>query len=124
VDDTYYAIFKDERYPSFDWPTGKSIRISSSKSLTGPYSEPGPSVSPNFREAASIAPRLDREGWYMYFERYPGNQYEIATAPRLEGSWYDVYIQEFDIPSGTRHGCVIPITQRQRDDIMAAYGDK
>ena len=41
-EDRYYAILKDERYPTLDWPTGKMIRICSSPNLLGPYSEPGP----------------------------------------------------------------------------------
>jgi hypothetical protein len=52
--DHYYAIIKDERYPSFDWPTGKTIRISSSPNLLGPYSEPSPRITPNFREAPTL----------------------------------------------------------------------
>jgi hypothetical protein len=31
--------------------TGKTIRIASAASLTGPYSDPWPPISPNFREA-------------------------------------------------------------------------
>ena len=38
--DTYYAILKDERYPTLEWMTGKAIRICRSPSLLGPYSEP------------------------------------------------------------------------------------
>ena len=39
--------------PTPEWTTGKTIRISSSPSLTGPYSDPSPPVSPNFREAVT-----------------------------------------------------------------------
>jgi len=124
VGNRYYTIFKDERHPGFDYPMGKSVRVSWSSSLTGPYSTPGPPVSPNFREAPSVVPRLDRKGWYMYFEQYTGVQYEIATAARLEGPWYNIYFHERAIAADTRHGFVFPITQEQWNDIVAAYGEK
>jgi hypothetical protein len=54
--DAYYAIIKDERYPTLEWATGKTIRICLSTSLLGPYSEPGPPISPGFREAPTLIP--------------------------------------------------------------------
>ena len=36
VEDTYYAIIKDETYPTLYWPTGKTIRIARANSLLGP----------------------------------------------------------------------------------------
>ncbi|MCG8701527.1 MAG: SMP-30/gluconolactonase/LRE family protein, partial [Bacteroidales bacterium] len=121
--DTYYTIFKDERYPSYEWPTGKTVRICSSKYLTGPYSDPGPPISPNFCEAPAVVPRLDGTGYYMYFERYQGQGYEIATAPTMAGPWYQVYKMEYHFEEDTRHGWVHPITQEEWDAIVAAYGD-
>ena len=50
----YYAIMKDERWEDKAPKTHKSIRIASSDNLLGPYSNPGPSVSPNWREAPII----------------------------------------------------------------------
>jgi hypothetical protein len=120
----YYTIFKDERYPGYAWPTGKTVRISSSDNLTGPYSYPGPSVSPNFCEAPSLVPKLDGTGYYMYYERYQGNGYEIATAPKMEGPWYDVYKEEYYFPENCRHGWIHPITQEQWDAIVKAFGEE
>ena len=73
--DRYYAILKDERYPTLDWTTGKTIRICSSPNLLGPYSEPGPPVSPGFREAPTLIPSPDGKVWYLYYEQYPGVAY-------------------------------------------------
>ena len=56
---TYYAILKDERYPTLEWTTGKTIRVCSSKSLLGPYSYPQEAISPNFREAPMLIPSPD-----------------------------------------------------------------
>jgi hypothetical protein len=120
----YFAVFKDEQYPTFDHPQGKSIRIASGSSLTGPFGKPGPSASPSFREAPSVVPRLDGKGWYLYFEQYPGEGYEVATAASLDGPWFNVYIRETTIAPDTRHGFVMPLTREQWNAIIAAYGEK
>ncbi len=117
----YYAIIKDELYPSFDWPTGKTIRICSASKLLGPYSEPSPPVSPNFREAPTLIPRPDGQAWFLYYEQYPGVSYGLSTAPSLEGPWYNVYCKKYAVPTEARHGCMIPISRRQYDAITAAY---
>jgi hypothetical protein len=119
--DHYYAIIKDERYPSFDWPTGKTIRIMSSPNLLGPYSEPSQRITPNFREAPTLIRKLDDSGWYLYYEQYPGVSYGLSTAETLMGPWYNVYCMKYEVAEGTRHGCMIAITQEQYDAIMAAY---
>lgn len=118
----YYAVIKDELYPSFDWTTGKAIRIASSDKLTGPWTKPSPRITPNFREAPTLIPRPDGKGWYLYYEQYPGVQYGCSTARKPSGPWYDVYIKEYDVPENARHGCMIAIGQRQCDVVMGAYG--
>lgn len=119
----YFAILKDERYPSYDWPTGKTIRISSSAGLLGPYGEPSPPVTANFREAPTLIRRLDGSGWLLYYEQYPGVSYGCSTARTPQGPWYDLYCKDYQVPEGARHGCMIPITRRQYDAIIAAYAD-
>ncbi|MBN1816268.1 MAG: glycoside hydrolase family 43 protein [Sedimentisphaerales bacterium] len=121
---TYFAFIKDEKYPSFDWPTGKTIRFCSSDHLLGPYTKPGPSITPNFREAPALIPRLDGKGWYLYYEQYPGVSYGLSTAPRLAGPWHDVYWQDFTVPKNARHGCMIPITKSQLDNLRKTYSDR
>jgi hypothetical protein len=122
--DRYYAILKDERYPSFDWPTGKTIRINSSPGLLGPYGDPSPPITSNFREAPTLIPRPDGRGWYLWYEQYPGVSYGCSTAETLEGPWYDLYCKDYHVPEGVRHGSMIPVTAAQYDAIVAAYGGK
>lgn len=117
----YYAFLKDEKYPSFDWPTGKTIRISSSNNLLGPYSEPSAPITPNFREAPTVIPRPDGKGWYLYYEQYPGVSYGASTAPGLSGPWYDLYCKDYELPKEARHGCMITLTPQQYKAIKAAY---
>lgn len=122
--DRYYAVVKDERYPAFGWPTGKTIRIASAASLLGPYGELSPPVTANFREAPAVIPRPDGQGWYLYCEQYPGVSYSLLTAPKLDGPWHDVYWQDYAVPPGARHGCMIPLDRKEYDGLMAAYGGK
>ena len=91
-DNQYYAILKDERYPTLDWPTGKTIRVCSSSSLFGPYSEPGPPVSPGFREAPTLIPSPNGEAWYLYYEQYPGVSYGLSVSDSLAGKWFQASV--------------------------------
>lgn len=127
--DHYYAIIKDERYPTPEWITGKTIRICRSNSLLGPYSEPGPPVSPNFREAPTLIPSPDGTACYLYYEQYPGVSYGLSVAPSLEGPWYQVAgamnHQDWDkyhVPPKARHGSMHPITRKAYDALVAAFG--
>lgn len=124
----YYAIIKDERYPTLEWTTGKTIRICRGPSLLGPYSEPGPPVSPNFREAPTLIPSPNGKAWYLYYEQYPGVAYGLSVAASLEGPWFQPagYQQpswdKYSLPPKVRHGSMMPITRKQYDALVAAFG--
>jgi hypothetical protein len=128
ADGAYYAIIKDERYPTLDWPTGKTVRICHSDSLLGPYSEPGPPVSPNFREAPTLIPSPDGRAWYLYYEQYPGVAYGLSVAAKMSGPWFQVAGNQrpewdkYDLPRKVRHGSMLPITRKQYDALVAAFG--
>ena len=115
--DTYYAIIKDERWPD-KCPTGKTIRIASSSSLTGPYANPGPPVTPAWREAPSIVRSPDGQGWYLYTEQYP-TAYELYKCSSLAGSMWS---QVAFTPPVARHGWVMRIDETQYQAIVDAYG--
>lgn len=127
VGDSYYAIIKDERYPTLDWPTGKTIRICRSANLLGPYSEPGPPLSPNFREAPTLIPSPNGKAWYLYYEQYPGVAYGLSVAASLDGPWFQVAGNQqpdwdkYRVPPKARHGSMRPITRKQYDDLVAAF---
>jgi hypothetical protein len=125
----YCAILKDERYPSYNWITGKTIRLSFAPALLGPYSEPGPPVSPNFREAPTLVPSPDGRDLYLYYEQYAGVSYGLSIAPRLRGPWYQVSgnsgvpeWNKYEMPPGIRHGSMIVISRQQYEAIVAAFG--
>jgi len=116
----YYAIIKDECEATEFWPTGKSVRVCVSENLEGPYSYPGQKVSPNYREAPTVIPEKEG-GWLMYFEQYPGVQYEAAQAPSLMGPWHDVYTMKIKIPVECRHGCMIPLSAEEYKAITEQF---
>lgn len=127
VGDEYYAIVKDEHYPTLEWPTGKTIRICRSKNLLGPYSEPGPSLSPNFREAPTLIPAPNGKVWYLYYEQYPGVSYGLSVGASLDGPWFQAAgyqrpdWDKYSLPAKVRHGSMIPITRREYDALLAAF---
>jgi hypothetical protein len=126
--DRYYAIVKDERYPTLDWVTGKTIRISSAAAWDGPYSKPSLPISPNFREAPALIPSPDGKAWYLYYEQYPGVSYGLSAAASIDGPWYQIsgYTMtdwdKYSLPPKVRHGCMIPISRKQYDTLLAAFG--
>jgi hypothetical protein len=128
VDGYYYAILKDERYPTLDWTTGKTIRICRAPALLGPYSEPGPPVSPSFREAPTLIPSPNGKAWYLYYEQYPGVAYGLSIAASLQGPWFQAagYQQpnwdKYSLPPKVRHGCMLPITRQQYDLLQSVFG--
>jgi hypothetical protein len=125
--DAYYAILKDERYPTLEWTTGKTIRICRSRNLLGPYSEPGLPISPNFREAPTIIPSPNGKAWYVYYEHYPGVAYGLSVAANLNGPWVQVAggqrpdWDKYHLPPGVRHGSMLPVTRKQYEALVAAF---
>ena len=127
----YCAIVKDERYPSYAWTTGKTVRISCAAKLLGPYPLPGPPLSPNFREAPTVIRAPNGADWLLYYEQYAGTSYGLSTAPTLKGPWYQVSgnsgvpeWNRYEMPAGLRHGSMIGITRAQYDAIVAAFPDR
>ena len=123
----YYAIIKDERYPTIDWPTGKTIRICSAPNLLGPYTEPDQPISPSFREAPTLIPSPNGKAWYLYYEQYPGVAYGLSVALSLKGPWVQIAGNQrpdwnkFSLPPKVRHGSMIPISRRQYDALLASF---
>ena len=129
IDHVYYAILKDETYPTLYWPTGKTIRIAKSKSLLGPYSLPMDPISPNFREAPTLIPSPNGKIWYMYYEQYPGVSYGLSIADNVNGPWYQAsgytFFADWDkyaLPPKVRHGCMIPITKEEYNTLVNTFG--
>ncbi len=130
VGDRCYALVKDERYPSVEWPTGKTIRLCSAPGLLGPYSPPGPPLSPSFREAPTLIPSPDGKAWYLYYEQYPGVAYGLSVATDIDGQWFQAAGNQrpewdkFRLPPKARHGSMLPITAGHYRTLLAAFPNK
>lgn len=125
----YYAVLKDETYPTLYWTTGKTIRIAKSPALLGPYSEPSASISPNFREAPMLIPSPDDKIWYLYYEQYPGISYGLSIADNMNGPWFQAsgytFYNDWDkysLPSSVRHGCMITISKEEYNNLVSHFG--
>ena len=96
--------------------------------MLGPYSEPGPPISPSFREAPTLIPAPNGKAWYLYYEQYPGVAYGLSVAAKLEGPWVQVAGNQqpgwnkYQVPAGVRHGSMLPITRPQYDALVTAFG--
>lgn len=124
----YCAVIKDERYPSYEWTTGKTIRISCASRLLGPYPLPGAPLSPNFREAPTLIRAPNAQDWLLYYEQYAGTSYGLSMAPTLQGPWYQVSgnsgvaeWNRYEMPAGTRHGSMLEISRKEYDALRAAF---
>ncbi|WP_346861094.1 glycoside hydrolase family 43 protein [uncultured Draconibacterium sp.] len=125
----YYAVLKDETYPTLYWTTGKTIRIAKSPSLLGNYSLPSDPISPNFREAPMLIPSPDNKIWYMYYEQYPGVSYGLSIADNLNGPWFQAsgytFFADWDkysLPKSVRHGCMITISKNEYKKLVDTFG--
>lgn len=114
----YYAIIKDERWPE-TVSTGKSIRVSVSDSLLGPYSNPTATIPENWREAPTLTRSMDDKLWYLYVEDYRNTVYELWTSENLVGGTW-TKSSSFEAPEG-RHGCVIKIDEKTYQALATAY---
>lgn len=47
---------------------------------------------------------------------------EPITPNFRDAPWFDMYIMKYKVPGNARHGCMIPLAQKQYDAILAAYG--
>lgn len=112
----YFAVIKDERWPE-ESETGKTIRLSFSENLTGPYSNPGPPITPSWFEAPAVVPGRDGVNWYLYAENYP-NRYHLFKADSLNGDWGKPVDINMD---GVRHGCVIMINGNQYNHLLSKF---
>jgi len=129
IGNQYFAVLKDETYPTLYWTTGKTIRISKAPSLLGPWSEPSAPISPNFREAPMLIPSPDGKIWYLYYEQYPGVSYGLSITDNMNGPWYQAsgytFFSDWDkysLPASVRHGCMITISKDEYNKLVSHFG--
>ena len=95
----YWMVVKNET----EKPPAKNLFLTSSASLTGPWSPPSAPISgPQWAEGASPI-RIGSE-WYVYFDKYRDKKYGAIRSRDLK-SWEDV-TGSIAMPAGVRHGTV------------------
>ena len=121
-DGKYYAVIKDERWPETA-STGKTVRIASSESLTGPWTNPGGSVTPSWREAPTLVQSPDAVYWYMYVEDYTVHRYELYRSATIANNNVWEKVESMTPPPGDncRHGCIIRVEEAVYKKLKNTY---
>ena len=113
INDEYVMFLKNEiKHPEAE----KNIRIATSESLLGPYSNASESITDNWVEGPT-AIETD-QGWVVYFDQYTRHQMGAVRSLDLK-KWEDISDQ-IRFPEGTRHGTVFKVSKRIFDRV---YGN-
>lgn len=121
-DGKYYAVIKDERWPEHS-STGKTVRIAVASSPTGPWSNPGGSLTPAWREAPTMVQSPDGTEWYLYVEDYTIHRYELYKSLSITKgtAWEKVSDMVPPTADNCRHGCIIRIDETVYSKLKATY---
>ncbi|MBO4340935.1 MAG: glycosyl hydrolase family 32 [Bacteroidales bacterium] len=122
-DGKYYAVIKDERWQASAPSTFKTIRIARSESLTGPWTNPGGSVTPAWREAPTLVQSPGGECWYLYVEDYTVHRYELYRSSSITNDNVWEKVTEMAPPPGDncRHGCIIHVDEAVYKKLKDTY---
>jgi polygalacturonase len=95
-----YAMFvKDETRT----PPQKNIRVTTSKSLYGPWSEPSEPITGKYW-AEGPTSIIIKDTWFVYFDKYTEKKMGAVTSRDLK-TWTDIS-DKISFPDGMRHGTV------------------
>ncbi len=95
----YVMFVKDETRT----PPQKNIRVTSSKSLYGPYSSPSEPITGKYWAEGPTALKIG-DWWYLYFDKYTEKKMGAVRSKDLK-SWEDIS-DKITFPEGMRHGTV------------------
>ena len=100
-------------------PTGKTVRISHSRNLTGPYTDPGqPVTTPyTYYEAPILMPKPDNDGWMIFSEKYP-HEYVRFQAGSMDAEKWDC--TDLTIPDSS-HGAMVRISEKEYKKILSGF---
>ncbi len=89
-------------------PPEKNIRVTSSKSLYGPYSNPSPPITGNYWAEGPSAIRIGKI-WHLYFDKYIEKKMGVVISKDLN-RWEDIS-DLVAFPDGVRHGTVFTVDE-------------
>lgn len=98
-------------------PVQKNLHVASAKKLTGPYSNPGTSITGNYWAEGPTALKIGNN-WIVYFDKYTEHKYGAVESTDLI-NWNDVS-DRVTFPSGTRHGTAFVVTKEEFDKLKEA----
>jgi hypothetical protein len=129
-DGWWYRFTKDERDPSASSPGSKFITVERSRDLRSTAYEPvtdglgrandlGPGVERG--EGPVVVPAPDGERWYVLVDEFGGRGYVPFESASLDAPQWATSTS-FRLPTGARHGSVLPLTRDEHDAVRRAYG--
>lgn len=98
----YVMFVKDETR----FPPKKNIRITRSKSATGPYGKASKPITGDYWAEGPTAIRIGGK-WHVYFDKYANHEYGVVVSEDLV-NWSDESDQ-LQMPKGIRHGTVFRV---------------
>lgn len=101
----YVMFVKDETRT----PPQKNIRVTTSTSLFGPYSDPSEPITGKYWAEGPTSVKT-KEGWIVYFDKYIDNKMGAVTSKDLV-NWEDIS-NKLSFPDGMRHGTVIKVDEK------------
>jgi hypothetical protein len=99
----YVMFVKDETRT----PPQKNIRVTTSKSLYGPYSSPSETITGKYWAEGPTAVKIG-ELWYLYFDKYTEKKMGAIRSKDLK-NWEDIS-DKITFPEGMRHGTVFEVS--------------
>ncbi|MER6349702.1 family 43 glycosylhydrolase [Streptomyces sp. NPDC001532] len=121
---TYYRFTKDERDPSGSAPGAKFITVERSAHLTGTsYDLVADCVGGGAMdrgEGPTVFRSNTEEKWHLFIDEYGGRGHvPFETTDLASGTW--VPSEHHQLPAGSRHGTVLPVTREEFDRLLASY---
>jgi len=99
----YVMFVKDETRT----PPQKNIRVTSSKSLYGPYSSPSEPITGKYWAEGPTAVKI-AGWWYLYFDKYTEKKMGALRSRDLN-TWEDIS-EKITFPEGMRHGTIFEVS--------------
>ena len=95
----YVMFVKDETRN----PPQKNIRVTTSKSIYGPYSGPTEPITGNYWAEGPTSIKINGT-WYVYFDKYMDKKMGAVISKDMK-SWEDIS-DKISFPDGVRHGTI------------------
>jgi beta-xylosidase len=97
-------------------PPQKNIRITTSRNLYGPYSEPSGPITGNYWAEGPSSIKIN-DTWYVYFDKYVEKKMGAVISKDLK-SWEDIS-DKVSFPDGVRHGTIFEADEKNLQNLLA-----